>query len=109
MGDIRRRQGFGRAVGAFTLGAAAGSVLALLYAPASGQMTRRRIGMRVKALEHVAGRRVQQAQRVLARRVRRLRSVAAGRVGDTREWLAEHLAAGNGRHPATQHRTARAA
>ncbi|MBI4340817.1 MAG: YtxH domain-containing protein, partial [Candidatus Omnitrophica bacterium] len=50
MKEQRRRGGFLRTVAAFGLGATAGSIVALLYAPASGKITRRRLAMRAQVL-----------------------------------------------------------
>ena len=101
----RPSRGFGRTLGAFALGATAGSIIALLYAPASGQMTRRRIGMRVRAWEHATARQLQQARRVVGRRARLLREAAVEKVDTIREGLLERVSNGNGRHPV--HRAAR--
>ena len=46
----------GQNLGLFTLGATAGSILALLCAPASGRVTRKRIGMKFRSLERPTGR-----------------------------------------------------
>lgn len=95
-----RRGGFARALGAFVLGAAAGSLTALLYAPASGEMTRRRIRTKVRALQTTATREFQRTQARLAKQARQLREAAVERVGQTREWVMERLPIRNGRHPA---------
>ncbi|MBI4226713.1 MAG: YtxH domain-containing protein [Candidatus Omnitrophica bacterium] len=111
MAIIMRHQRFlGRTVGAFALGAVAGSVLALLCAPASGRITRRRIGLKVKALQSTAARRLQWTRSQLVKQARQLRAVAAEKVGETREWVMDRLplANGNGRHSAN-HRTTHSA
>ena len=83
------------------LGAAVGSIAALLYAPASGEMTRRRLGRKVRELRRTAARRIGQTQRVLARKAEDVREAAAG-------WITEHMPHGNGRpHRALRHATAR--
>lgn len=99
MKENRRRGGAFRTATAFTLGAATGSILALLYAPASGQMTRRRLAMRVRTLRRDTIRRLGQTQRVLATKAGRVREAAT-------EWIAEHVPHGNGRHP-LRHRAVR--
>lgn len=80
-----------RTVGTFALGAATGGIIALLFAPASGKVTRKRIGMKVKALQRAAATKLTQAQRVLARRAEGLRDVAAERIHDAREWVVDHM------------------
>lgn len=89
-----RRDGFGRTLGVFALGATMGSIIALLYAPASGDVTRRRIRTKF-----------QRVQTQLAKQARQLREAAVERVGQTREWVMERLPIANGRHPAN-HRPA---
>ena len=95
MKEPRRGNGIARAVGAFTLGAAAGSILALLYAPASGKVTRRRIGMRVRALR-------QQTVRQLGRTRKFLAEATTEKIQHAREWVAERLPNGNGKHSVRQ-------
>ena len=86
--------GVGKAAGAFAVGATAGSLLALLFAPVSGPAMRRRIGMKCRAWERRATRRLRQTQRVLAHRVGDWRESAIERLDHTRQWLAQR--AGNG-------------
>ena len=50
MQNARRGGGAFRTAGIFTLGAAVGSIVALFYAPASGQVTRRRLANRIRTL-----------------------------------------------------------
>ena len=86
-----RRQGGGlRTAAAFTLGAAAGSIVALLYAPASGEVTRRRIAQRARQLRRTAARRIGQTGRVLTVQAARVRDAAG-------EWITEHMPQGNGK------------
>ena len=80
-----------RTVGTFALGAAAGGIIALLFAPASGKVTRKRIGMKVKALQKAATVKLTQAQRVLARKAVGLRDVAAERIHNAQEWVVDHM------------------
>lgn len=90
---------FGRQLGILTLGATAGSVLALLYAPASGKVTRRRIEMQLRTLGRSTGKRLYKAKRMLAKKAKKIRLAATEKLNDTREWLVER-AAGNGKpHP----------
>lgn len=85
----RRRGGAFRTFAAFGLGAAAGSIIALLYAPASGKVTRRKLAMRAQALRKNAVRRIGQTQKVLAGKAIEVREAAT-------EWLAEHMPNTNG-------------
>ena len=103
-----RRGGFGRALGAFVLGATTGSIAALLYAPASGEVTRRRIRTKIRVLQTTTAREFQRTQARLAKQARQLRAAAVERVGQTREWVMERLPLANGRHPAN-HRAAHSA
>ena len=91
MKEFRRRGGALRTFAAFSLGAAAGSVLALLYAPASGIVTRRRLARKAQNLRRFAKRRLGETQRALVTKAGEVREAAA-------EWIAEHVP-GNGRHP----------
>ena len=75
----KRQGGFWRALGAFALGATAGTIVALLYAPASGRTTRKRIRLQVKALQ---------------RRAVTLRDAAGKQILHAREWVTAHT--GNG-------------
>lgn len=94
MREQRRGNGLGRTLAAFGIGAAAGSVLALLYAPASGQVTRKRIATRF---------------RTLRRKAEQLKDTATERIGDARTWVMQriHTTNGNGRrvrhHAAVHH------
>ena len=93
MKQVRRRGGALRSAAVFTLGAAVGSIFALLYAPASGRHTRRRIAMRVHALRKETGRRLGRTSRALATQAVQVREAAT-------DWISEHIpqANGNGRH-----------
>ncbi|MBI4313945.1 MAG: YtxH domain-containing protein [Candidatus Omnitrophica bacterium] len=100
-----RRKGMAKAAGAFALGAAAGSIITLLSAPASGKVMRRRIGLKMRAVRNDAARKVALARKQLAKKAGVLRDAAAQRLGHTREWLVERVTSGNGKHPA-HHRAA---
>lgn len=84
-----------RIFGAFALGAAAGSIAALLYAPASGRVTRRRIGMKFRTLQHATGRKLGQAQRLLARKAQRLQRTAVRKLQNARTWMTDHVVNGH--------------
>ena len=87
--EIRRRGGVLRTAFTFALGAATGSIVALLYAPASGKVTRRQLAMRVSALKRDAAKRLNRTQRELALRAENAREAAT-------EWIAEHVPHRNG-------------
>ena len=97
---IRRRVGVGRTIGTFALGAAAGSAIALLFAPASGCVTRRRLGLKVRALQRESVRRIGQAQRMLSRKADNLRQATTAKLNDAREWVVDHVANGQHQRPA---------
>ena len=80
-----------RTAGTFALGAAVGSILALLYAPASGEVTRKRLANKVRNLRRTAIRRLEQTGRVLATKAVEVRENAS-------EWLADRMPF-NGKHP----------
>ena len=90
--EHRQRGGFLRTAVAFTLGATIGSVIALLYAPASGKVTRRRLMLKARNLQRVAARRLGQTTRVLATQAGHVREAAT-------QWIAGHLPGRNGSHP----------
>ena len=102
----RKRSGALQAVGTFALGAAIGSAVALLFAPASGRVTRRRIGMKLRTLQRESGRRLGQAQRILARKALDLREAAAQRVHGAQTWVAHRMGNGHERR-ATRRRVLR--
>ena len=86
---IKERRGtIGRTLGTFALGAAAGSIVALLYAPASGTVTRKRLKMKFKA--------VQKSALVL-------KDAAAQRLGSARAWVTERLTHANGNGRSRRH------
>ena len=95
----RRQSGLVQAVASFVLGAVTGSIVALLYAPTSGQATRRRLAMKARGLQRAAIRRLERAQRALATKAGHVREAAA-------EWVTERFPARNGRHP-IRHRVVR--
>ncbi len=90
MREYERRGGRGRTIVAFTLGAAIGSAIALLFAPASGQATRRRIAMRLRNAQRTVGRRLDQTRRKLLLKAEHARAAAT-------DWVAQHVSNGNGR------------
>ena len=87
------RGGRGLALAAFALGATAGSMLALLFAPASGRVTRKRLAQSVCKFQRVGLRKIGQATHVLAAKVGDAKEAAT-------EWISEHV---NGKH-VTRHR-----
>ena len=84
-----------KTVGVFTLGAALGSVIALLFAPASGQVTRRRIGQRIKGLRRTAVRQIGQTQKLLVKQAAHLREAAGEKLTNAREWVASQVPNGH--------------
>lgn len=84
-----RSKGYGRTVAAFAIGATAGSVLALLFAPASGKVTRRRLFQQVKNTQRAIGRKLGVATKTLMKKAEYAREAAG-------EWITSHV--GNG-HP----------
>ena len=101
-----RKLALGKMAGAFALGATAGSTAALLLAPASGQVTRRRLASKFRSAERSASRQFQQGRKLLAKKAGLLKSAAAEKIGDTREWLLERMPNGNGKHHSMPRRLA---
>jgi gas vesicle protein len=97
MKEFRRRGGALRTVAAFGLGAAVGSIIALLYAPASGKVTRRRLVLKVRTMRRTAIRKLGDTQRALATGAVRVRDAASG-------WISDRM---NGKAHPIRHRTAR--
>ena len=91
MAAIRRGSALLRNVGTFTLGAAVGSIFALLYAPASGKATRRRLAQQASKWQKNAMRGLDRTGRTLAIRAAHVRDAAT-------EWISEHVPHGNGAH-----------
>ncbi|MBI3311996.1 MAG: YtxH domain-containing protein [Candidatus Omnitrophica bacterium] len=91
------RAGWGTTVGSFALGAAAGSAAALLLAPASGKVLRKRMGLKLKSIERTAEQKLVRARKLLARKAGAFRETAAERLEDSREWLIHRV--GNHRQP----------
>ena len=91
MKSNRQGMNLGQTAGVFALGAAIGSGLSLLFAPAAGPVTRRKLGKEF-----------QQARKVLTKKVDLLREAAVDKLGDTRQWLVKQISTGNGRRPARQ-------
>ncbi|MBI3010203.1 MAG: YtxH domain-containing protein [Candidatus Omnitrophica bacterium] len=77
-------------VAAFSAGATLGSLLALLYAPASGNATRRRIGMQVRSFQKTATRKLQRTGRGLVSQAKHAGTAAS-------HWINQHVPNGNGR------------
>ena len=100
MKAFRRRGGALQTAATFTFGAALGSIIALLYAPAAGKITRRRLVLRARNLQREAARRLGKTQRQLALRAEHVREAAS-------EWISEHVPHTNGRHARIRHATVR--
>lgn len=86
----QRRSTKGKTVVAFALGATIGSIVALLYAPASGKVTRQRLAMKARDARRAAQRKLIQARRVLAHRAEEVRENAT-------EWIQERMQNGHAR------------
>lgn len=96
-GMKQARSGKGKTVAAFALGATIGSIVALLYAPASGKITRQRLAMKARDARRTAQRKLVQARRVLAHRAEAARENAT-------EWIQERMQ--NGHHRPLRRRPA---
>ena len=97
MKEQRRRGGAIRTVATIGFAGGIGYLLGVLFAPASGQVTRRRLAMRAQALRKSAVRRIGQTQKVLACKATEVRDAAT-------TWLSEHVPHnGNGRRHAAHH------
>jgi gas vesicle protein len=93
------RKQLAKTLGVFALGAAAGSAVALLTAPASGKVTRKRIGMKFRSVKNAAGKQIKGAKKLLSQKALVLRREAAEKIGKSREWLVDRMATnGNGKH-----------
>lgn len=88
------RGGRGRTLAAFAIGATAGSILALLFAPASGRVTRKRLVQGARRLQRVGLRKLGQTSHLIARKVGYVKDAAT-------EWITERV---NGKH-VVHHRT----
>ena len=95
-------KGLGKAAEAFTLGAAAGSLLAILFAPVSGRVARKRIGLKFRSLEQSTARQLRQTKKLLAKKADLLREAATEKLGNTKDWLVHRLGPSNGKRPAHQ-------
>lgn len=73
-----------QSVAAFALGATAGTLIALLYAPASGQVTRKRLAQKVRRLQRNAARQLQRTQHVFVTKAGKMQQAASG-------WINDHL------------------
>ena len=89
----------GKNAGWVALGLAAGSTLALLFAPASGKTTRKRLGYQFRNLGKSTTRQLKQTRKVLAKKVGYFRDAASDKIEDTREWLLERVTANGKPHP----------
>ena len=85
MTQKRPKSGIARIAAAFTVGATAGSLLALLFAPASGRVTRQRVAMKLREVQRAA----------------------SGKLGkgitQARSWVLDHISNGHARRPVRSH------
>lgn len=86
----RPRSTKGKTVVAFALGATIGSIVALLYAPAAGKVTRQRLAMRARDARRAAERKLLHARKLLAHRAEAVRENAT-------EWIQERMQNGHRR------------
>ncbi len=86
----QRRTTKGKTVAAFALGAAIGSIVALLYAPASGKVTRQRLAMKAREARREAERKLAHARKALAHRAVEVRESA-------QEWIQDRMQNGHAR------------
>lgn len=98
MNQKRQRSGKGRTVAAFALGATAGSILALLFAPTSGRVTRKRLVQEIGKLRKSATRKLGETTKLLATKVENAREVAT-------DWISQHVT--NGKHQPIRRRPVR--
>lgn len=86
----------GRTAGAVAIGAAAGSLFALLWAPRSGRSTRRQLGLHARSLRRAAARQAGQTRRLLSREATSLCDATTASLSDARTWMTAHLNNDNG-------------
>lgn len=87
--------GVGKTAGAFALGATAGSVAALLLAPNSGKVIRRKLGMSFRSLKSSSVRQMKQAKKLLLKKADYFKGVASEKLGATRQWLVHKVSNSN--------------
>lgn len=102
----RNLKKYAPAAGAFALGLTAGSAAALLLAPASGKVTRKRLTSKFRSMGRSAVKQLNHSKRLLAKKAELLKDATAERLGDTREWIMERIPNGNGKHHALPRRAA---
>ncbi len=81
------RRGGLKTLAAFAAGAAIGSVTALLTAPASGAVTRRRLGKQVKRIKQNTARGIARTRKQLIHKADGVREQAAESLSSAREWM----------------------
>ena len=92
-----RKGGFLKTAGAFALGAGIGSVVALLFAPASGIVTRRRIAYKLQNLKRSTVKQLKQTRRVLIAKADDAREAAVEQLGHARQWITTRMTNGHGK------------
>ena len=87
MKNTRPQMGIFRTIMAFGIGATVGSIAGLLFAPASGKVTRKKLGMRLREVRRVAGGKLNKS------------------ITQARTWVLAHVPNGNGhgRRPLRPH------
>ena len=97
--EQRRKGGAIRRVATVGFAAGIGYLCGILFAPASGKVTRHRIALKAQTLRKTAARKIGQTQKVLATRAVEVREAAT-------EWLTErmpHGTNGNGHRRVAHH------
>ena len=102
MKENLKKMGWPHKMGWFTLGATAGSAVALLYAPQSGRATRRQISRKFNSLGRSAARGLNRTRKSLLHKVGSFREAAEEKWGQLRE-----RALMNGKRPLRERRLAR--
>lgn len=95
----RRKGGAIRTAATVGIAAGVGYLFGILFAPAAGKVTRRRIALKTQALRKTAARKLGQTKKVLATRAVEVREAAT-------EWIAErmpHNTNGNGHRRVAHH------
>jgi len=92
-----RNGNFLKAAGVFALGAGVGSIVALLFAPASGKVTRRRIGYKLQAMRRATVKQLQQTRRLLIAKAGDAREAATQQLNHARAWITTRMTNGHGK------------
>ena len=86
-----------KTAGVFALGAGIGSIVALLFAPASGKVTRRKIGYKLQAMRRSTVKQLKQTRRVLIAKADDAREAASQQLNHARAWITTRMTNGHGK------------